>query len=221
VALAARNETDLARVAHEVEAIGRRAVVIRTDVSDLDQCAHLIARTNETLGAPSILANVAGVNRRRPIVDVTLDDWDYIVNINLRAPFFLSAMFARDHIARGATWGKILHIASMTSFRGYHDLSVYGATKSAIVNVAEMQAVEWADHGIRVNALAPGGVLTPGVAEMGAGSDEAVAAFAARIPEGRMGDPDDIARAALFLASDMSSYMTGAQLVVDGGALLA
>jgi 2-deoxy-D-gluconate 3-dehydrogenase len=214
VALAARNETDLARVAHEVEALGRRAVVIRTDVSDLDQCAHLIARTNETLGAPSILANVAGVNRRRPIVDVTLDDWDYIVNINLRAPFFLSAMFARDHIARGATWGKILHIASMTSFRGYHDLSVYGATKSAIVNVAEMQAVEWADHGIRVNAIAPGWIETPLTATMNPSRKKWVEDH---VPQGRYGVTSDIGNLAVYLASKASDYVTGQTYNVDGG----
>lgn len=214
VAIAARNVEDLRRVAADIAALGRRVEVIQTDVSHLDQCERLVARTNEALGAPSILANVAGVNRRKPILEVTPDDWNYILDINLRAPFFLSAMFARDHVARGATWGKILHIASMTSFRGYHDLSVYGATKSAIVNVAEMQAVEWAPYGIRSNAIAPGWIETPLTATMNPARKTWVEDH---VPLGRYGVTSDIANLAVYLASHASDYVTGQTYNVDGG----
>jgi NAD(P)-dependent dehydrogenase (short-subunit alcohol dehydrogenase family) len=214
IAIAARNLDDLNRVAAEISALGRRVAVIKTDVSDLDQCGLLIERTNTELGGPSILANIAGVNRRKPITDVTLDDWNYIVDINLRAPFFLSAMFAKDHIARGATWGKILHIASMTSFRGYHDLSVYGATKSAIVNVAEMQAVEWAAYGIRSNAIAPGWIETPLTATMNPARRQWVEDH---VPQGKYGVTSDIGHLAVYLASHASDYVTGQTFNVDGG----
>ncbi len=214
VALAARNVDDLTRVAADITALGRRAAVIQTDVSDLDQCARLILRTNQELGGPSILANVAGVNRRKQIIDVTLEDWNFIVDINLRAPFFLSAMFAKDHVARGATWGKVLHIASMTSFRGYHDLAVYGATKSAIVNVAEMQAVEWAPFGIRSNAIAPGWIETPLTATMNPSRKQWVEDH---VPQGRYGVTSDIGHLAVYLASHASDYVTGQTYNVDGG----
>ena len=214
VAIAARNLDDLHRVAADITALGRRVAVVQTDVSDLDQCERLIARTNQELGGPSILANIAGVNRRKSIIDVTLADWNYIVDINLRAPFFLSAMFAKDHIARGATWGKILHIASMTSFRGYHDLSVYGATKSAIVNVAEMQAVEWSAHGIRSNAIAPGWIETPLTATMNPARKQWVEDH---VPQGKYGVTSDIGHLAVYLASHASDYVTGQTFNVDGG----
>jgi 2-deoxy-D-gluconate 3-dehydrogenase len=214
VALAARGVADLERVAGAVRDLGRRALVVPTDVSDLDQVEAMVGGTAAALGEPDILLNVAGVNRRKPIVDVTPDDWDYVLNVNLRGLYFASQAVARRLVARGAGWGRIIHIASMTSYRGFSDLSLYAITKSAVVNLTKTQAVEWAVHGIRVNAIAPGWIETPMTAQMSPGRRRWVETH---LPQGHYGQPEDLAGAAVYLASPASDYTTGQTFPVDAG----
>ena len=216
VALAARGVDDLERVAGAVRDLGRQALVVPTDVSDLGQVEAMVRRTAEGLGEPEILFNVAGVNRRKPILDVSLDDWNFVLDVNLRGLYFASQAVARRLVARQAGWGRIVHIASMTSYRGFADLSLYALTKTAVISLTRSQAVEWAGQGIRVNAIAPGWIETPMTAQMNAGRRRWVETH---LPQGAYGTVEDLAGMALYLASPASDYTTGQTFPVDAGFL--
>jgi 2-deoxy-D-gluconate 3-dehydrogenase len=216
VALAARGAEDLERVAARARALGRRAAVVPTDVADLAQIERMVERAAAVLGEPDVLANVAGVTRRKAILDATPADWDFVVNVNLRAVYFASQAFARRLVARRAGYGKVIHIASMTSYRGFADLSLYGITKAAVVSLTKFQAVEWAPHGIRVNAIAPGWIETPMTASMNPARRRWVKDH---LPQGHYGSGADLAGMAVYLASPASDYATGQTFPVDGGFL--
>jgi len=146
--------------------------------------------------------------------------FDRVIAVNLRGVFLCTRVAAAAMVDQGRG-GTIVNVTSIDAVHpSMVGLAHYDASKHGVWGFTKNAALGLAPHGIRVNGVAPGGVLTPGVEEMGGGSADAVAASSARVPEGRMGDPDDIARAVLFLASALSTYVTGAQLVVDGGVLL-
>ncbi len=214
VALAARNVADLERVAGRITAAGRRAAVVQTDVSDLAQVERMFTQTASELGEPGILANVAGTNVRNPILKVTPEEWEFLLNVNLRSVYFASQAFVRRLVVRDAGWGKIINIASMTSYRGFEGLSVYGVTKVSVLGLTKMQAVEWAPYGIRVNAIAPGWIETPLTATMSASRRKWVEDH---VPQGHYGVPADLAGLAVYLASSASDYCTGQTFPVDGG----
>lgn len=216
-----RDEVEAASVADEIRATGATAHAVQADVSDEAAVRSLVRATCDDLGGIDVLVNNAGIFPSCPVLQMETAEFDRVLAVNLRGVFLCTRESALAMVERGRG-GAIVNVTSIDALHpSMVGLAHYDASKHGVWGFTKNVALELAAHRIRVNAVAPGGVLTPGVAEMGAGSDEAVAAFAARIPEGRMGDPDDIARAVLFLASDMSSYMTGAQVVVDGGALLA
>ena len=214
VALAARSVEDLERVAGQVRQQGRRALVVPADVRNLDELAPLVERVAHELGGLDILANVAGVTRRLPIVDVTLEDWNFVLDVNLRGLYFLSQAAARVMIAQQR--GKVLHIASMTSYRGFDGISLYGLTKTAVLSLTRTMAVEWAPHNIQVNAIAPGWIDTPMTATM---TPERRRWVEEHVPQGKYGTPDDIAPLAVYLASAAADYVTGQTFPVDGGFL--
>ncbi len=214
VAIAARNTDDLGRVAERVREAGRRVAVVQTDVADMAQLERMLTQTVDQLGEPDILANVAGTTLRKQILDVTLEEYDRVFAVNLRSVYFASQAFVRRLLAREASWGKVINIASMTSYRGFDGSSVYGATKSAIVNLTKMQAIEWAPLGVRVNAIAPGWIDTPLTAGMAVSRRQWVEEH---VPQGHYGVPEDIAGLALYLASPVSDYCTGQTFPVDGG----
>jgi 2-dehydro-3-deoxy-D-gluconate 5-dehydrogenase len=214
VAIAARGWSDLARVADRIRGTGRRVVAIPTDVSELDQLTTLIDGAAEQLGEPDVLANVAGTTLRKAMLDVEPDEWQRVVDVNLRSVYFASQAFVRRLVARQAGWGKIVNIASMTSYRGFDGSSVYGLTKAAVVNLTQMQAVEWVRYGVRANAIAPGWIETPMTAGMAPSRRRWVEEH---VPQGQYGVPEDLAGLALYLASPASDYCTGQTFPVDGG----
>ncbi|HEY8884378.1 MAG TPA: glucose 1-dehydrogenase [Chloroflexota bacterium] len=212
LALAARSQPDLERVAQRVRELGRRAIVVPTDVADLGALQPLVDRTVGELGAIDVLANVAGVSFRKNILDCTLADWDYVLNIHLRSVYFISQAAVR--VMQRQQRGKIINIASMNSYRGYQGLSLYGLAKAAVLQLTKTMAVEWAEHNIHVNAIAPGWIETPMLSSMAQSRKQWVLDHT---PQHRMGSPEDIAGLALYLASPASDFVTGQTYAIDGG----
>lgn len=206
---------DQAEVARDIEAAGRRCINIQADLSTDAPIPGLITQTLEGLGGLDILVNNAGIIRRAPMVEYSAQDWDDVMNLNTRTPFFLSQAAARAMIAQGRG-GKIINIASMLSFQGGIRVSSYTASKGAIRTLTMLMANELAPHGIQVNAIAPGYMATDNTAPLRA-DEQRSKSILARIPAGRWGEPKDLAGAAVFLASRASDYVTGFTLAVDGG----
>jgi NAD(P)-dependent dehydrogenase (short-subunit alcohol dehydrogenase family) len=214
VALAARSVDDLERVAELVRQRGRKAVVVPTDVAKLDQLERMVPRALDELGRLDAFVNVAGNQRRRPMLEVTPEDWDFIMDVQLRAAFFGAQAAGRHMRAHGG--GKIVHIASMTSYRGFLDIALYGIAKTAIVGMIRYQALEWADRNVQVNGIAPGWIETPMTATMQPARRKWVEDH---VPQHRYGQPRDVADLAVYLASPASDYVTGQTFPVDGGFL--
>jgi len=212
----------LADVAEEgavkAAALGERALFVRTDVTQEADVANLISKTLEKFGALDIFVNDAGIFPSMPVMDMTLDFWEKTIAVNLRG-VFLGCRAAARAMPRG---GVIINIASIDALHpSMTGLAAYDASKHGVWGFTKNFALEVAPKGLRVNAIAPGGVATEGVAKMMGGANaDAIKQFEARVPLGRFGQPDDIATVALFLASDAASYMTGEIVVVDGGVLL-
>lgn len=207
-------------VAGEIRDGGGTALAVAADVSDEAAVKSMVRACADELGGLDVVVNNAGIFPPCPVLGMETAMFDRVIAVNLRGVFLCTREAAAAMVDQGRG-GTIVNVTSIDALHpSMVGLAHYDASKHGVWGFTKNVALELAPHGIRVNAVAPGGVLTPGVEEMGGESSDAVAAFSARIPEGRMGDPDDIARAVLFLASDLSTYVTGAQLVVDGGVLL-
>jgi 2-dehydro-3-deoxy-D-gluconate 5-dehydrogenase len=212
VALVGRSEAT--ETAEKVRALGRRATLIGADLSTIAPVREVVERTLAELGGLDILVNNAGIIRRADAVDFTEEDWDAVIDTNLKSVFFLCQAAARHMIAQGR--GKIINIASMLSFQGGVRVPSYTASKSGVAGLTKLLANEWASKGINVNAIAPGYIATNNTAALQA--DEARnRSIMERIPVGRWGDPADLGGAAVFLASRASNYVQGHILAVDGG----
>jgi 2-deoxy-D-gluconate 3-dehydrogenase len=199
-----------------IAALGRRCKSITCDlltasVADLQQ---IVSQIMSDMGHIDVLVNNAGIIRRAPALDFSETDWDEVLQINLKAVFFLSQAVARTMISNGG--GKIVNVASMLSFQGGIIVPSYTASKSAVAGVTRALANEWSRHGINVNAIAPGYMATDNTAALRADPDRS-AAILDRIPAGRWGTPDDLKGVVVFLASPAASYLHGAIVPVDGG----
>lgn len=214
VVLVARRADELGVAASAIQASGRRAAVLAADLTDRRALRAAAARAADAFGAPDIVVNAAGINARKPLLEVTDDDWDRTLALNLSAPFFLVQALAPAMIARG--WGRIINIASLQSVRAFADSAPYGASKGGIMQLTRAQAEALSRHGITANAIAPGFFETPLTAPVFADAARAQA-MAARTMVGRNGEMDDLTGTVLFLASRASDYVTGQTLFVDGG----
>ena len=218
------NET-AQKTADELTGQGWRAQAIQVDVSSEDDVKRMVATCKEAFGSLDILVNNAGIYPPKPVVAMTEDEFEKVMHVNLRS-VFLTTKYAAE-IMKQQGGGKIINITSIDALHpSMIGLAHYDASKHGVWGFTKNSALELADHNIWVNAIAPGGITTPGVAAMsqGASAEQMAAsseAFKAKIPMRRMGEPDEIGTVTLFLASDMASYMTGSQIVVDGGALLS
>ncbi|MBZ0089516.1 MAG: 2-dehydro-3-deoxy-D-gluconate 5-dehydrogenase KduD [Thermoanaerobaculia bacterium] len=209
------DRSDAAETQERIAALGRRCVTIRADLADRGSVAKIVAETVDQLGGIDALVNNAGIIRRAPLTEFTEQDWDDVMNVNLRALFFLSQAVAKVMIGQGRG-GRIVNIASMLSFQGGILVPSYTASKSAVVGLTRLLANELAPHGINVNAIAPGYMATENTRPLR--EDPARnKAILERIPAGRWGTPEDLQGAAVFLASAASRYMHGYTLAVDGG----
>jgi NAD(P)-dependent dehydrogenase (short-subunit alcohol dehydrogenase family) len=214
VIAAARNAERLEEVTKEIRGLGRQAWAVQLDVSRSSTFSAQVATIIEQCGQIDILVNAAGMNIRKPILEVTEADWDYLMSVQLKGVFFLSQAVAPYMIKQGR--GKIINIASLSSVIGLANISIYCAAKGGIAQLTKAMAVEWAKHGINVNAIGPGYYETPMTRPVFE-DPERVNWMLSRIPLGRTGVPKDLAGAAVYLASDASNYVTGQILYVDGG----
>ena len=214
VAVTSRNVEALAKIQREIEAIGRKAVPVALDVRSEQSITSAVAEAESRLGSIDILVNNAGCNVRKPALDVTWEDWNLILETNLRGPFFVAQAVARGMIARG--YGRIINIGSVTSVAGYAGLGPYGASRGGIKQLTMSLADDWGVHGITVNCLAPGWFRTEQNAVLYEDA-EWVKYLCDRIPLKRPGSPGDLDGALLFLAAECSRYVTGQTLLVDGG----
>ena len=213
LALVGRSRPD--ETVTRIEALGRKAQVITADLADAEGVGDIVADARSALGSVDILVNNAGIIKRNDSIDFTFEEWDSVMNVNLRTLFFLSQAVAREMIAAGKG-GKIINIASMLSFQGGIRVPSYTASKSGVAGLTKTLANEWARHGINVNAIAPGYFATNNTAALQA-DETRNAEILGRIPAGRWGSPSDLGGAAVFLASSASDYVQGITLPVDGG----
>ncbi|HUH93202.1 MAG TPA: SDR family oxidoreductase [Casimicrobiaceae bacterium] len=214
VVLAARRVERLETVRAEIAASGGRAATLACDLSERAMLSEYALLASHPFGAPDILVSAAGVNRRKPILEVTEEDWDATLRLNLDAPFFLAQRLAPAMIERG--FGRIINIASLQSVRAFADCAPYGASKGAIAQLTRAQAQAWSRHGVNANAIAPGFFATELTAPV-ARDKARWEAMAAQTFVGRNGELPDLWGAALFLASRASDYVTGQTIFVDGG----
>jgi len=198
----------------EIEALGRRAFPLPLDVRDHDSIQKMVDRAIAHYGKIDILVNNAGCNVRKPAVEVTWEDWNLVLETNLRGTFFVSQAVARHMIPR--KYGRIINIGSVTCVAGYAGLGPYGASRGGVKQLTMSLADDWGVHGITVNCLAPGWFKTAQNAVMYE-NKEWVDYLCDRIPLKRPGQPHDLDGAVVFLASDASQYITGQTLLVDGG----
>jgi 2-deoxy-D-gluconate 3-dehydrogenase len=199
----------------DVRAAGRTFIAVAADLSQPSSAANVIAEALEAGATPDILVNNAGIIRRADSLDFTEEDWDAVLDTNLKSVFFLCQAFAKAALAAERR-AKIINIASMLSFQGGVRVSSYTAAKSGVAGITRLLANEWAARGINVNAIAPGYVETNNTTALRADA-ERNADILKRIPAGRWARPEDMAGAAVFLASPASDYVHGAILPVDGG----
>ena len=212
VALVGRTPAE--ETADKVRAAGRRAAIVGADLSTIAPVQDVVGQTVAELGGLDILVNNAGIIRRADALEFSEEDWDAVIDTNLKSVFFLCQAAARHMVQQGK--GKIINIASMLSFQGGIRVPSYTASKSGVAGLTKLLANEWAAKGISVNAIAPGYIATNNTAALQA-DETRNRQILERIPAGRWGQPSDLAGAVVFLASDASNYVQGHVLAVDGG----
>jgi 2-deoxy-D-gluconate 3-dehydrogenase len=201
-------------VIQRVAETGARHVALAADLRDPDQASRLMDQAIDALGSIDILINNAGITRRAAAIDYSISDWNDVIATNLTSVFRLCQCAARPMLERG--FGKIVNIASLLSFQGGIIVPAYAAAKGGVAQLTKALANEWAPHGVQVNAIAPGYVATD-LTNALQNDPTRSRQILERIPAGRWGSPQDVAGAAVFLASPASDYISGHILVVDGG----
>ena len=216
VVCSSRRSEQVDNTATEIEAIGRRSIRCISDVSDRNSLQELLKACIVEFGRVDILVNSAGRTKREPTVDQSEDDWNAILETNLNGTLRSCQIFGRHMVANG--YGRIINIASLSTFVSLFEVAAYSASKAAVASLTKSLAIEWAKSGVNVNAIAPGVFRTALNQKL---LDETLRGqeFLTRTPMGRFGTVEELAGAAVFLASEAASYVTGEVLVVDGGFL--
>ena len=225
------NEDAAKKTAEELRNKGYKAKAIKADASKVEDAKRTVETAVKEFGSLDILVNNAGIYPMVPALESSESTWNKVFDLNVKGVFFHSQEAAKKMKELGRK-GKIINLASVDAYHPTGNLVHYDASKGGVVMMTKALALEFAEHNIQVNAIAPGGIATEGSSSVSSGAEEAMTAagmspdqiteaFTARIPMKRMGHPDDIGKVALFLASNLSSYMTGSIIKVDGGYLLS
>ena len=215
VVVAARTASDIEATAKEIIARGRKALAVPTDVRLSDQVTNLIEKTVAEFKRIDILVNDAGGNFACPTMNLSEGGWDAIIRENLKSVFLCSQAAAKVMIEQKK--GNIISIASIVGLRAGYSNAAYGAAKAGVINFTKTLAIDLARYNIRINAIAPGFIVTEGASHLQKSMLESVDGRVAFIPLGRLGKPKDIVGTVIYLASEASSYVTGQTLVIDGG----
>jgi len=216
VVCSSRRREQVDAAAAEIEAIGRRTIRTTSDVADRESLENLLTETKAELGKVDILVNSAGITKRSATLDLDEDDWSSILETNLTGTLRACQVFGRHMLENG--YGRIINIASLSSFVSLFEVAAYSASKAAVASLTKSLAVEWAKYGVNVNAIAPG-VFRTALNQKLLDESPRGQEFLARTPMGRFGNVEELAGAAVFLASEAASFVTGEILVVDGGFL--
>lgn len=212
--ITSRNVDSLGEFQAEIESLGRRAVPLQLDVREYDSIQEMASKAEEAYGTIDILVNNAGCNVRKPALDVTWDDWNLVLDSNLRGTFFVAQAIGRGMVENGS--GRVINIGSVTSVAGYAGLGPYCASRGGVKQLTMSLADDWGPSGVTVNCLAPGWFRTEQNKVLYE-NQEWLDYLVDRIPLRRPGQPGDLRGAVVFLASDASQYITGQTLLVDGG----
>jgi 2-deoxy-D-gluconate 3-dehydrogenase len=211
------------QTADQIKAKGGKAQTILADASSEEDAEMTVKAAVEAFGGVDILINNAGIFPHAPALEITKEMWDKVLDINLKGVYFNSRVTAGEMIKAGRG-GKIVNIASMEGIHPWQDAAHYSTSKAGVIMITKTLALELAPHGILVNAVAPGGIATPGgvavgpvLEAMGRSPGEIAEKFLARLPLARFGEPDDVAKVVLFLVSGAADYMTGSVVLADGG----
>ena len=214
VAVVARSSADLQETVKEIEEIGGKAHSIAADLTAPNAAEEIVAKTLEAFGGLHILVNNAGMNIRKKAHEVEEEDWDRVVDLNLKATFLLSQ--AAGNVMCEQKYGRIINIASVGGLVALRTGVAYGASKAGVIQMTRVLALEWSRHGVNVNAIAPWYFRTP--LTEGLLRDEAyLQEVLQRTPSGRIGELEDLVGPVIFLASDAAAYISGQTLAVDGG----
>jgi NAD(P)-dependent dehydrogenase (short-subunit alcohol dehydrogenase family) len=212
----ARRAPEVAAAASEIERLGRRSLAATCDVTSEPSLRQLLQQTLRAFGKIDILVNSAGISKRSPTLDLSEQDWDAILDINLKGTLHACRIFGRHMLER--RYGRIINIASLSSFLGLFEVAAYAASKGGVLSLTRSLAVEWAPHGVCVNAIMPGVFRTALNQKLLDGTARGKE-FLLRTPMQRFGLVDELVGAAIFLASDSAGFVTGATIPVDGGFL--
>ncbi len=216
VVCTSRRQEQVDAAAAEIEAKGRRTLRVTSDVSDMASLENLLSESVAAFGKVDILVNSAGRTKRTPTLDLDIAEWNEIMETNLTGTLRACQVFGRHMVENG--YGRIVNIASLSTFVALYEVAAYAASKAAVASLTKSLAVEWAKRGVNVNAIAPG-VFRTALNQKLLDESPRGAEFLTRTPMGRFGQVEELAGAAVFLASEAASFVTGEVLVVDGGFL--
>ncbi|MGO9569272.1 MAG: SDR family NAD(P)-dependent oxidoreductase [Desulfomonilaceae bacterium] len=214
IALHARNREDLAAVKDSVEALGRRAEIFCVNVLDKGLIDESVQATLEAFGHIDILVNNAGVNVRKPVLELSSEEWDLVIDTNLKGYFLMAQGVVPHMLSRGS--GKVINMASILGAVALPSQLAYASSKGGVMQMTKVMALEWAKQGVQVNAIGPTYFETPLVAQL-RNDPERYGFIVERTPMGRWGQPDELAGIAIFLASHASDFITGQTIFIDGG----